>query len=99
MMEDATPGVRTTARLLLAAVVWMVRISIGGSQEGLGNILALPLDASLVVIHLWANRPLENSDPVRFGRNDSATKFLLAPVVIAALYLLRDGWMLLRLFV
>ena len=83
---------RTALRLVLPAMLWVLRFSIQEIQSGPEALLLVALDATLLGLHWWAVQPLRAAEPVRFGRNDSATKFLLAPLLLAAFLLVRDAW-------
>ena len=74
-------------------MLWCARMWMDATTGGLTTGLAIILDAALIGSHLWANAPLHARDPERFGRNDSATKIFLAPIMLAGLLLLRDVWL------
>jgi hypothetical protein len=89
-MDMLTPGNRTLIRLAPAVLLWVLRSSRVDAGGAGGPILTLILDGALVVVHWWANRPLEAADPGRFARQDSPTKFLLLPMLVAVFLLLVD---------
>jgi len=93
MNGSDSPGMGTAARLIVPAVVWVLRFSVSSDGRGPENLLSIVLDATLVVLHWWSVQPLRAADPDRFGRNDSATKFLFVPLLLALFFLLRDTWL------
>jgi len=91
-MTDPNLPIKAAARLLMPGALWVVRYSLSSSQSGLATVLMPLLDVGLVALHWWAAQPVRAQDPNRFGRNDSLSKFLLVPMVVAALLLVRDTW-------
>lgn len=92
MAPDHSPVESTLIRLLVPLGFWTIRILMSASSPGSTSISAPAVDVALVALHEWANQPLRKHDPERFGRNDSITKFLLAPEAIALFLLARDVW-------
>jgi hypothetical protein len=78
--------------LVPVAVAWLLRIIFQWSDERPPLQPAIPLDAALVALHLWAIRPLQAAMGERFGKRPSWTAQLVAPFLLAVFLLARDLW-------
>jgi hypothetical protein len=86
--SDAKAATRT--RLMLPAILWVVRISLGASDSVTLLPACIVLDAALAAGHWWANRPMEVADPKGFGWARSWTGWLIAPITLALVLLVYD---------
>ena len=93
---DRSPGSATVLRLVVAAVLWILRIVFGWNENGRLIQPALVLDALLVIAHVWAIRPLQSAMGRGFGVRPSWTAQLVTPLLGAAFLLCRDMWFAVR---
>ncbi len=78
-------------RTLAVVTAWAVAASIRPRDLA---AVAIVVDAALVVGGWWAIRPAARTMGPAFARADSWTKFLVTPVIIGAVLVLRDLWQL-----
>jgi hypothetical protein len=98
-MSSRESALRTTlAAHLRVAPLWVVRIAANGLRHGLGIVFLIALDMCLAVLHWRANRVSEVADRERFGENNSWTKLLYVPELLAAYNVVLDLWQAYRLF-
>lgn len=81
----ASPGEQTAARSGLAMLLWVVRLSVLGVEPGVAGLLAILTDTALVLVHWWANKPMADAEPDRFGAPGTAGSFLAAALMGALL--------------
>lgn len=97
-MSSRESALRTTLTAhLWVAPLWVVRLAANGLRFGPGIIFLIALDVCLAVLHWRANQISEVADRERFGENNSWTKLLYIPELLAAYNIVLDLWQAYRL--
>lgn len=94
--RGASVRARTAIRFALVATAWILRLIFRWSDELPSVQPALLLDVALVVLHLWAIRPLQSVMGDKFGKRPSWTAQLVTPLLLAIVLLVRDLWFAVR---
>lgn len=86
----SSAGTWTAARLLVPTFLWAVRLALPHWELEPYLLWILAADLAVIGAHIWAIQPLQRADATQFARADSPTKFLLTPVLVAAVMLAFD---------